>query len=184
MNRLLDSPIPPNHLLRTLIPACLVSACRLPPGRYRIAPARRLAFSATMRMVNRIHRHAAYVRSDTAPAGAAGFAQRDIFVLDIPNLSDCGPAFNRHSPYFARRHAQLRVSTLLGQQLSEGSGSARHLPAFAGTHFNIVNLRTQRDVANRQSISGKNVRVLSAGDRLSHFQAGRSDNITLLAVDI
>src|SRR6266851_548087 len=72
MNQLLDSPISHNHLLRALVPARLVAARRLAPGRYRIAAARGLALAAAVRMVDRIHRHAAHVRPDAAPARAPG----------------------------------------------------------------------------------------------------------------
>src|ERR1700682_590706 len=68
IGNLLDSPISHDHLLRTLVPARLVAARRLSPGRYRIAPTRGLTLAAPVRMVERIHRHAAHVRPNTAPA--------------------------------------------------------------------------------------------------------------------
>src|SRR5258708_18083650 len=115
MNQLFDSPISDDHLLRTLVPARLVSARRLAPGRYRIAAAGGLAFTAAVRMVHGIHRHAAHVRSDTTPTRASRFAQRNVFMFDVSYLAHGRATFNRHAPYFAGRHAQLCVTTFLGQ---------------------------------------------------------------------
>src|SRR5882762_7115219 len=140
MNQLLDSPISHDHLLRTLVPARLVAPRRLSPGRYRIAAARGLALAAAVRMVDRIHRHAAHVRPDSAPARAPGFTQRNIFMLDVAYLAHRRPALNRNASHFTRRHAQLRIRAFLGQQLRERSGRARHLPAFARTHLDVMNL--------------------------------------------
>src|SRR5258707_15583838 len=76
------------------------------------------------------------------------------------------------------------MTALFGQQLCERSGGAGHLPAFAGPQFNIVNLRTQRNIPDRQSVAGKNVRILTAGNRFADLQAYRRDDVTLLAVKI
>src|SRR6266850_8565313 len=109
MNQLFDSPISDDHLLRTLVPARLVSARRLAPGRYRIASAGRLALAAAVRVVHGIHRHAAHVRSDTTPARTSRFTQRNVFMLDVPDLSHRSPALDRDASNFARRHAQLCI---------------------------------------------------------------------------
>src|SRR6185436_11142492 len=107
MNQLLDSPISDDHLLRPLVLARLVTACRLAPGRHRIAAAGSLAFAAAMRVVHRVHRHAAYVRANALPTRSTSFTERNILVLNIADLAHRGPAFNRHAPHFARRHTQL-----------------------------------------------------------------------------
>ena len=52
-----------NHLLRALVAARLVTACRLAPGRYRITSAGSLAFTAAVRVIHRVHRHAANLRT-------------------------------------------------------------------------------------------------------------------------
>src|SRR6185369_9260825 len=184
MIQLLDSPIPHNHLLRPLVMTRLVAARRLSPGRYRIAAAGSLAFTATMRMVYRVHRHTADVRTNSAPASTPGFAQRDVLVLDIANLPHRRAAFNRNAPHLTRRHTQLRVLAFLGEQLRERSGSPRHLSAFSGTQLDVVNLRAQRNVANRQSVSGKNIGIFTAGNHLADFQSDRGNDVALLAVDI
>src|SRR2546430_15430860 len=94
ISQLLDSPISHNHLLRTLVPARLVAPRRLSPGRHRITSARGLALAATVGMVDRIHGDAADVRPNAAPARAAGFTQRNIFMLDIAHLAHRRPALD------------------------------------------------------------------------------------------
>ena len=47
-----------------------------------------------------------------------------------------------------------------------------------------MNLRAQRNVSNRQSISGQNVGIFSARDHPAYFQAHRSDDVTLLAIQV
>src|SRR5437763_11309884 len=76
------------------------------------------------------------------------------------------------------------MSALFGQQLCERSGGAGHLSAFAGPQFNIVNLRTQRNIPDRQSVSRENVRILAAVDRFADLQAYGRDDVTLLAVKV
>src|SRR5687767_13158073 len=100
MDQLLNSPIPHNHFLSALVVTRLVAASRLPPGRYWIAAARSFSFTAAMRVIDRIHRDAAYVRSNSLPASATGFAERNVLVLDVADLSDSRATLNRHAPNF------------------------------------------------------------------------------------
>src|SRR5207302_2837547 len=74
---LFHSPISHDHFLRALVVARLVAARRLSPGRHRITAAGSLAFATAMRMVHRVHRHAAHVRTNSAPTIAARLAQRN-----------------------------------------------------------------------------------------------------------
>src|SRR2546423_13553418 len=97
---LLNSPISDNHLLRTLVMARLISAGRLAPWGYRISSAGSFSFAASVRMVHRIHGHAAHMRANALPARAAGFTQRNVFVLDVAHLAHSRAAFNRHAPDF------------------------------------------------------------------------------------
>src|SRR5229473_227685 len=94
ISKLLDSPIPHNHLLRAFVPARFIAAGRLAPGRYRIATAGGLTFTAA-------------VRPDSLPTRSSGFSQRDILMLDVAHLAHGRAALNGHAPHFAGGHAQL-----------------------------------------------------------------------------
>src|SRR5215813_7340334 len=132
MNQLLDPPISHNHLLRALVVTRLVTARRLTPGRHGIAAARSLSFATSVRMVHRVHRHAAHMRPNSLPAGATRFAERNVFMLDVPDLTYRRATLNRDAPDFPGRHTQLCISAFFGQQLGERSGRAGHLPTFPG----------------------------------------------------
>src|SRR6185295_11130561 len=64
------------------------------------------------------------------------------------------------------------------------SGRARHLTALAGSQLDVVNLRAQRDIDQRQRIARKNVGVGATHDFLADFQTRRRDDVALLAVQI
>src|SRR6266446_10524321 len=85
--RLLTSPAH-NKLVGALVIARLVSPRRLAPRRYRMPSAGRLALTATMRMVNRVHRNAAVVRLLAQPARASRLADGDVLVIDVSHLPD------------------------------------------------------------------------------------------------
>src|SRR5215208_1847917 len=68
--------------------------------------------------------------------------------------------------------------------MRKGACRARHLTAFSGTQFDIVNLRAQRDVDQRQRVAGKDVSLGPAHDRLTDFQTCRRDDVPLLAIEV
>src|SRR5579864_8666955 len=85
--RLLASPTH-DELVRPLIVACLVTASRLPPRGDGMPPARSLALTTAMRMVNRVHRNPAIVRPLAKPTRSSRFTNRDVFVIDIADLTN------------------------------------------------------------------------------------------------
>src|SRR5205807_7223758 len=105
---LFHSAIAHDHFLRALVAARLITTRRLSPGGNGISAARGLAFSAAVRMVHRIHGHAANVRPDSFPAGTPCLTVRYVFVFDVADLAYRGHANHRHLAHFAGRHAQLR----------------------------------------------------------------------------
>src|SRR5262245_20745459 len=111
MIQLLHSPISHDHFLSALVPASFVTAGRLSPGRYWIAPTGSLSFAATVRMIHRIHRHAANMRPNSFPTSTSRFTERNIFVFDIAHLTYGGATFDWYAPHFTGGHAQLRKLT-------------------------------------------------------------------------
>src|ERR1043166_1625149 len=179
---LLRSPILQDHLLRALVAARLVTTRRLAPRRHRVSTTRSLAFTTTVRMVHRVHRHATNLRPQTFPTRTSGLAERNVLVLDVADLAHRRLANERHAPHFARRHTQLRVLAFLRHELRKRSGGARHLPAFAGSQFDVVNLRAERNIDQWQRVARQNVGFGAAHDRLADLESGRCDDVALLAV--
>ena len=61
---------------------------RLAPWSNRVATARRPAFTTTVRVVDRVHRHTAIMRRAALPAGTSGLAVRFVFVFRVAHLAD------------------------------------------------------------------------------------------------
>src|SRR5437762_6613333 len=65
--------------IRPLVVARLISAGRLAPRSHRVTSARGLAFTTAVRMVHRIHNHAAIGGLNSQPARASRFSDGDVF---------------------------------------------------------------------------------------------------------
>ena len=63
-------------------------------------------------MIDRIHRHAAHMRSATLPARASGFAARNVHVIDVADLTDRRVRVFVNAANFAGRKFDQRVTTL------------------------------------------------------------------------
>src|SRR5882672_9074776 len=75
-----------NELVGALVIASLVAARGLAPRSHRMASAGGLAFTAAMRMVDRVHGHAAVDRFLAQPYIAARFADGHVLMVHIANL--------------------------------------------------------------------------------------------------
>src|SRR5579864_6307436 len=75
-----------NKLVGALVVARLVAACRLAPRGHRMPSAGSFAFTAAVRMVHRVHGHAAVHRFLAQPDDAPGLAYVHVLVLHITNL--------------------------------------------------------------------------------------------------
>src|SRR5688572_12061610 len=94
----------------------LVTSRRLAPRRNRVAAAGGLAFTAAMRMIHRVHGHAANRGTLAQPARAAGLADPYIFMIRIAYLPDGGHARRGRAPHFAGRQLDLGDAAFLGYQ--------------------------------------------------------------------
>src|SRR5579885_901045 len=156
-----------DHLVRSFVVSGLVTASRLSPRSYRITTAGCITFTAAVRMIHGVHRNAANVRTNSTPSRASGFTERDVFVLDIANLTNRRHTVDDHATNFARRQAQLRVIAFLRNQLGRRTGAANHLSAFTRSQLDIVNLRAERNVTKRKRISDDDVSFGSGNHSLS-----------------
>src|SRR6266498_4827729 len=101
-------------------------------------PARTLALAATKRVVDRVHRYPTYRGPTPLPPIAASLAELDVCLLGIPDFADGGAASEVDEPDFARRHTQVGIGTLLGQQLDASTRRTCYLRAAAGPQFDGV----------------------------------------------
>ena len=83
-----------------------------------------------MRMVPWRHRGTADLGAKPHVAGATGFAELDIAVFNVANLSDGCAAFLQNQANFAGGHTHMRVFAFFGEQLGGGASGATNLGAF------------------------------------------------------
>src|SRR5581483_7887433 len=90
-------------LIGPLVVACLVAACGLAPRGHRMTSAAGLTFATAVRMVDRVHDHAAVGGTDAHPAGTAGLADGNVFGIGVAHLADGGHAIHQHPASLAGR---------------------------------------------------------------------------------
>src|SRR5207253_38759 len=126
----------------------------LAPRGHRMAAARRLAFAAAMRMVDRVHRHAAYRGLAAEPAVPPGLADHDILVVGVRHRTDRRAAFGADHAHLARGHAEEGIALLAADQLNVGAGRAGDLTALAGFHLDIMDDGAERHASERHRVAG------------------------------
>src|SRR5690606_28461365 len=155
-----------DELLGALVLARLVTLGRHAPRRHRMRVALAgAAFTAAVRVVDRVHGGATNGRANAAPTLGARLAQLLQVVLAVADLADGGAAVGRHLAHLAGAQAQGGVGTLAGDQLGAGASGTGQLGALAGLHLDAVHGRTNRHVAQRQAVADLDRRIL-AGDHL------------------
>src|SRR5205085_11560181 len=133
--------------------AGLESFRELSPRAHRMMPsaaALRFALAAAHRMIDRVHDHAADMRTASLPAGASGLATRDIHVIDVADLADRGEAAVVDSANLAGRQFNQRVTGLAVTQRRLLPGAPRNLSAASRCDLNVVNVRSQWNHTERQ----------------------------------
>ena len=95
-----------------------------------MAAAARAALAAAVRVIDRVHRDAADVRTASEPAVAAGLAELAVAVFAVADFADGGAALGVHEADFAGRQSGLAPFALDGDELV-ASPAERHLGAAA-----------------------------------------------------
>src|ERR1035438_6883305 len=124
-----------DELVRAPVATGLVAAGRLAPGRHGVTATGGPALATTMRVVDGVHDHAADGRADAHPAGAAGLADLDVFMLEVADGADGRVALQMDLADLTGGHAELGVVVFLGHELGEGAGGAGDLAALARLHL-------------------------------------------------
>src|SRR5258705_10178881 len=181
---LLLRPSLDDEAVRVLAAARLVALGRLAPRRHRVAAAGRLALAAAERVVHRVHRDAADVRTLAEPAAASRLADRHVLVIEVADLADRRQALDVDLANLARRHAHAGVVALARDQLHRGAGAARNLAALARLQLHVVNLRAERNVLQPQTVARQDVDLVARDERVADLDAVRLQDVALLAVRV
>ncbi len=129
-----------------------------------MASTRGFTFTTAMRVIDRIHHDTANFRSRAHPARTSGFTKRNILIFLFPTCPTVAIANHRNLANLTGRHSQLRIIAFFCNDLRKSAGRSNKLSTFSGTKFNIVNLRSERNIFDRQSISRQNIRFFAAQD--------------------
>ncbi len=171
-------------LCSALVLARLVALGVLAPRADRIALGAGPALAAAVRVIDRVHRHAAHRRTDAAPALRAGLADRAQVVLFVADLADGGAAIDVHLADLARAQPQLRVVAFARQQLHRGARRARDLRTLAGLHLHAMNRGADRDVAQRQRVADLDRSIQAAHQLRAGGQPLGRDDVAALAIGV
>jgi hypothetical protein len=114
---------------------------------------RRTSFTAAHGVIDRVHGNTSHFGPSAQPAPASGFAQIDIFMAQISQLTDGRPAVQKDHSNLSGWEFEQRISLFLGHQLCIGARTPDYLSAFSRAQFDVVYMCTERDVGNRQRIS-------------------------------
>src|SRR4051794_17678250 len=160
------------------------AALWLARGVDRVATTGGLALTTTVRVVDRVHGHTADGRALALPPHPAGLAPVDVGMVGVADLADGGAAAHVDVADLAGRHAQLRVGTVLGDQLHAGPGGPGDLGAATGPELDRVHHGAGRDVAQRQVVAHLDVRARPGLDHVALLELRRRDDVALLTVGV
>src|SRR6185369_1535709 len=116
-----------DHDLRALVVAGAVTLGQVAPRIDRMAAFAGLAFAATMRVVDRIHHHAANGWADAHMALDTGLAELAQAVLFVGDFADRGTALDVDLADLTGAHAHLGVGAFARQQRGGGASRAGDL---------------------------------------------------------
>src|SRR5690606_39011300 len=116
-----------DELVRRLVASGSLALGRLTPRGHRVTAARGAALAATMRVVDRVHGHAAIDRLLAEPAVATGLANRSVGVVLVRDGTHGRKARTMHAALLARIEAQDRPAGVAAHILGVSAGGTRDL---------------------------------------------------------
>ena len=132
-----------------------------------------LAFTTTVRVIDRVHDHTANGRTNTAPAHRTSFTDLAQAVLFVGDFANRGAAFDVDLANFARPHANLGVGAFARQQRRGGTSGARNLRTLARLQLDAVDRRADRNVPDRQGVASADRGLRTTQQRCTSLEATR-----------
>src|SRR5690606_34057405 len=109
------------------VAARLLALGLLAPWRHRMTACGGLAFTTTVRVVDRVHDDTTNGRADTAPTHCTGFTNLAQAVLGIADFADSRTAFDVNAANLAGTQANLCVRTFTRHQHNAGTSRTCNL---------------------------------------------------------
>jgi len=124
------------------------------------------------------------MRFFTQPACPSGFADADVFMFVIPDLSDGRHTFNKDFPDFTGRQSYLSVTSLFGHQLSIGPCRSDQLAAPSDFQFHVMNQGPQRNILQGHGVARFDIRFFTAVQDIADVDLRGCDNVSFFTVTI
>ena len=172
------------YLRRRLVRARARALGRLAPRGDRMPAARGAALAAAVRVVDRVHHHAADLRADALEAHAAGLAEVLVRVVRVRHRADRRHALLPHQAQLARGEPDLRVAAVAADELGVGAGRAGDLAALARLHLDVVHDRADRHRREGHRVARLDVGLGRGDHAVADGQPLRRQDVGLLAVGI
>src|SRR5690606_12788758 len=108
-----------------------------PRGDELLATATTLGFAltATVGVVDRVHRHTANGRANAEPATTAGLAERLVAMVAVADFTNGGAALRVHETELAGRHLERGLAVLDGDELEGSAGGTGDLGTATGNEL-------------------------------------------------
>ncbi len=105
-------------------------------------------------------------------------------MLEVADLTDRRAAIHMHLAELAGRETEECIAAFLRHELSGSAGTACELGTLADLELDIVHHRADGDVFERERVADLDVCLLTGLDHVADLEAVRSEDVTLLTIDI
>ncbi len=140
--------------------------------------------TTTVRVIHWIHGRTTNMRATTQPTLATGFAEHNIHVIRIANLTHRSLASRWYTANLTTRERDLSPSPLASHKRRTRACTPTQDATTTSLQLNIMNRRTERNISQRQRIPNRRRCCSTGHNRCACRQAIRSDNVSLLAVHV
>src|SRR5690606_8485878 len=171
-----------DHLVRRLVLAGPGALGRLAPRGDRVTAARGAAFTAAVRVVDRVLGDTAGERLDAHPAAATGLAQVLVLVVGVRHRANRTHAVRPQVTLLARIEANDHQAAVTTDELDVGARRTGDLAALARLHLDVVADRADRHLAEQHGVARFGVGLLAGDDLVAHGQTLRRQDVGQLAI--
>jgi len=141
-------------------------------------------FTTAVRVINRIHRSTANMRTSPQPSLSPSFAEHNIHVVRVADLTDRRLARRRDTPNLTAWQRDLcPISFTSHQRRTCSSTAAKHATA-TSLQLDIMNRSSKRNILERQRVPNRRGRLWARHHRVASLQSVGSNDISLFAISV
>jgi len=135
-------------------------------------------------MIDGVHSHASHPRTLSEPTHASGLAVTLVHVIFVANSAYRRDALLENEAKLVGRKLYRNVIAVGTDDQRAGARGASELRALSERQLDVVHLEADRDILEGQRVAYLDSGFRAAHHGLPHRQAGRSDDIPLLTIDV